>query len=97
MAGWNADRPWDGRRFTRGTAVPAAMAALSPELRAVLELAVFAGLDYRQVAARLHLPPETATKGMRLALVALVVQFMHQEPSPSDRPHRKSAAALTRI
>ena len=86
MAGWNADGPWDGRRFTRGTAVPAAMAALSPELRAVLELAFFAGLDYRQVAARLHLAPETVTKRMRMALVALVVQLAHQEPSSIDRP-----------
>ncbi len=84
MAAWNAERPWNGLRFTRGPAVRAAVAALPPELRAVLELAFFAGLDYRQVATRLHLPPETVTKRMRLALVALVVQLVRQEPSPID-------------
>ncbi len=84
MAGWKTDEPWNRLRSTRGPAVRAALVALTPELRIVLELAVFAGLDYRQVATRLHLPPETVTKRMRLALVALVVQLVHQEPSPSD-------------
>ena len=86
MAGWNVDRPWDGLRSTRGTAVRAAMVALPPDLRAVLELSFFAGLHYRQVATRLHLAPEAAAKRMRLALVALVVQLAHQEPSSIDRP-----------
>ena len=84
MAGWNAQRPWNGLRSPRGAAVRVAMVALPPELRAVLELAFFAGLDYRQVATRLHLPVETVTKRMRLALVALVVHLAHQEPSPID-------------
>ena len=84
MAGWKIDGPWNGLQPPRGTAVRAAVVALPPELRAVLELAIFAGLDYRQVATRLHLPPETVTKRMRLALVALVVQLVPQEPSPSD-------------
>ena len=84
MAAWNAERAWNELRSTRGPAVRAAVVALPPELRAVLELAFFAGLDYRQVATRLHLPPETVTKRMRLALVALVVQLAHQEPSPID-------------
>ncbi len=84
MAGWNAHQPWNGLQATRGTAVRAALVTLPPELRAVLELAFFAGLDYRQVATRLHLPPETVTKRMRLALVALVVQLVRQEPSPID-------------
>ena len=84
MAAWNAERAWNGPRSARGPAVRAAVVALPPELRAVLELAFFAGLDYRQVATRLHLPVETVTKRMRLALVALVVQLAHQEPSPID-------------
>ena len=90
MAAWNAERPWNGLRSPSGPAVRAAVAALPPELRAVLELAFFAGLDYRQVATRLHLPPETVTKRMRLALVALVVQLVHQEPSSCDRPDRSA-------
>ncbi len=84
MAAWNAERPWNRLRSPRGTAVRVAMVALAPELRAVLELAFFAGLDYRQVATRLHLPVETVTKRMRLALMALVVHLVHQEPSPID-------------
>ena len=84
MDACNAERPWNELRSTRGPAVRAAVVALPPELRAVLELAFFTGLDYRQVATRLHLPPETVTKRMRLALVALVVQLVHQEPSPID-------------
>jgi RNA polymerase sigma-70 factor, ECF subfamily len=83
MASCGTDRPRNGRA-THGTAARAAMVALPPELRAVLELAFFGGLDYRQIAARLHLPPATVTKRLRLALVALAVQLAHQEPSPID-------------
>ena len=90
MAGWKTDEPWNGLQPPRGTAVRTALVTLPLELRAVLELAFFAGLDYRQVATRLHLPPETVTKRMRLALVALVVQLVHQESSSLDRPDRSA-------
>ena len=55
---------------------PGTGCAPPPELRAVLEPAFFAGLDDWQVA--------TVTKRMRLALVALVVHLVHQEPSSID-------------
>ena len=90
MAGGKTDGPWNGLQPSRGTAVHTALATLPPELGAVLELAFFAGLDYRQVATRLHLPPETVTTRMRLALVALVVHLVHQEPSSIDRPDRSA-------
>ena len=90
MAGGKTDGPWHGRQPPRGTAVRAALVTLPPELRAVLQLAFFAGLDYRQIAARLRLPPETVTKRMRLALVALVVYLVHQESSSRDRPDRSA-------
>ena len=67
------------------TAVQAALVSLAPELRVVLELAFFSGLDYQQIAARLHRSPETVTKQMRLALVALVVHGVGAEPSPTDQ------------
>ena len=47
-----------------GAAIRAALATLPPDLRAVLELAYFDGLDYRQVAAQLLLSPAVVTQRM---------------------------------
>ncbi len=82
MAGWKTDEPWNGLQPPGGAAVRTALVTLPPELRAVLELAFCAGLDDWQVA--------TVTKRMRLALVALVVQLVHQESASRDRPDRSA-------
>jgi RNA polymerase sigma-70 factor (ECF subfamily) len=54
-----------------GIAVRSAVALLPPGQRAVVELAYFGGLSYRDVAGSLGIPEGTAKSRMRLALARL--------------------------
>jgi RNA polymerase sigma-70 factor (ECF subfamily) len=63
-------------------AVRAAVDALSPKLREVVELAYYVGLTYREVAVRLGIPEGTAKSRMRAALSALAVTLTRQGVAP---------------
>lgn len=88
MADGDTDRCSNAPPQISTTAVQAALVTLAPELRVVLELAFFGGLDYQQVAARLHRTPATVTKQMRLALLALVVHAVGATPTPAHQADR---------
>ena len=60
-----------------GRAVREALLGLSPEQRAVIELAYFGGLTHTEIAARLSLPLGTVKGRMRLALERLRIALGH--------------------
>jgi RNA polymerase sigma-70 factor (ECF subfamily) len=64
--------------------VQAALRALPPEQRLVIELSYFEGLTHTEIAARLELPVGTIKGRMRLALAKLAGLLTTAERSPAD-------------
>lgn len=65
------------------SAVRAAVRALPPEQRQVVELAYFGGLSYRDVALRIGIAEGTAKSRVRLALAKLETVLDHELLEPS--------------
>jgi RNA polymerase sigma-70 factor (ECF subfamily) len=64
--------------------INAALQALPPEQRHVIELAYFGGLTHTQIAARLELPVGTIKGRMRLGLTKLAALLSPSERSTAD-------------
>lgn len=75
-----------------GHRVRAALAALPPEQRSVVELAYFAGLSHREVAAKTGVPLGTVKSRMRLALERLRGLLRAGEPVHLEVIDRSGAA-----
>jgi RNA polymerase sigma-70 factor (ECF subfamily) len=65
------------------SAVRAAVRALPPDQRRVVELAYFGGLSYRDVARRIGIPEGTAKSRLRVALAKLETLLDRQLLEPS--------------
>ncbi|EFC86388.1 RNA polymerase, sigma-24 subunit, ECF subfamily [Parafrankia sp. EUN1f] len=63
-------------------AVRAAVAALPPKQREVVELAYYTELTYRDIATKLAIPEGTAKSRMRAALATLARTLAHQGVAP---------------
>jgi RNA polymerase sigma-70 factor (ECF subfamily) len=64
------------------SAVRAAVRALPPDQRQVVELAYFGGLSYRDVALRIGIAEGTAKSRLRLALAKLETVLDHDLLEP---------------
>jgi RNA polymerase sigma-70 factor (ECF subfamily) len=65
--------------------VRAALQALPPEQRQVIELAYFGGLTHSEIASGLGLPPGTVKSRIRLGLQKLRELLAPEEPVPTTR------------